>query len=166
MQSGRLHGVTRFVALLRAINVGTHGRIAMADMRARTEKLGYDDVATYIQTGNILLTTSDSAKKVTEALEKEFGTRAFVYTRAQLQKAADANPLRKKGWRSHLLFCDGKPKAPEVDGYRCAAAGKVLYYAFREADAGNRRSVPFEKLAGVAGTGRSAKVVDEILERL
>jgi len=138
----------------------------MAEMRARTEKLGYDDVATYIQTGNILLSTSDSAAKVTAALEKEFGTRAFVYTRAQLKKAADANPLRKPGWRSHLLFCDGKPKLPEVDGYRLAAAGKVLYYAFLEAQAGNRRSVPFEKLAGVAGTGRSAKVVDEIIERM
>ena len=158
--------MARYVALLRAINVGTHGRIAMAEMRERTEKLGYDDVATYIQTGNILLTTKDSATKVTKALEAEFGTRAFVYTRAQLQEAADANPLRKQGWRSHLLFCERAPKDVEVDGYRCATAGKVLYYAFKEADAGKRRSVPFEKLAGAAGTGRSAKVVDELLDKL
>jgi uncharacterized protein (DUF1697 family) len=139
----------------------------MAEMRARTEKLGYDDVATYIQTGNILLTTSDSAAKVTKALEDEFGTRAFVYTRAQLKKAADANPLRTPGWRSHLLFLEAEPKDPgEIAGYRVAVAGKVLYYAFAEKDAGNRRSVPFERLLGVQGTGRSAKVVDEILERL
>ena len=44
--------------------------------------------------------------------------------------------------------------------------GRVLYYAFPEAKAGKRRSIDFEKLAGVAGTARSAKVVDEILERL
>ena len=143
----------------------------MADMRARTEKLGYDDVATYIQTGNILLSTGDSAKQVTEALEKEFGTRAFVYTPKQLRAAADANPLREPGWRAHLLFCDGAPKTKPLeekgsDQYRFAAKGRVLYYAFPEELAGKRRSLDFERLAGVKGTGRSAKVVDEILERL
>ena len=166
--------MARYVALLRAINVGRQGaagRITMADMRERTEKLGYDDVATYIQTGNILLSTSDSAKKVTAALEDEFKTRAFVYTRRQLEQAASANPLRKRGWRAHLLFCDGAPKTKPLeekggDQYRFAAEGRVLYYAFPEELAGKRRSLDFEKLAGVAGTGRSAKVVDEILERL
>ena len=166
--------MARYVALLRAINVGRHGsagRITMADMRARTESLGYEDVATYIQTGNILLTTGDSAKKVTEALEAEFKTRAFVYTPKQLRAAADANPLRKHGWRSHLMFCDGKPATAALeekggDQYRFAAQGKVLYYAFPEQLAGNRRSLDFEKLAGVTGTGRSAKVVGELLDRL
>ena len=138
----------------------------MADLRARAEALGYDDVATHIQTGNLLLTTRDSAKAVTQALEAEFGTRVFVYTKPQLRKAAEANPLRREGWRSHLLFCEKAPKAVEAEGYECATAGKVLYYAFPEAAAGKRRNVPFEKLAGAAGTARSAKVVDEILERL
>ena len=156
----------RYVALLRAVNVGRHGRIAMADMRARTEALGFGDVATYIQTGNILLTTGESAKAVSDALEREFEARALVLTRAGLRKAADANPLREEGWRSHLLFCDRSPKVPDVEGYRCAATGRVLYYAFREADAGDRRSIPFERLAGVAGTARSAKVVDELVARL
>ena len=157
----------RYVALLRAINVGTHGRISMADLRARVESLGYEDVATYIQTGNVLLTTPDSAAKVTKALEAEFGTRAFVLTPAQLRKAAKDNPLRKRGWRSHLMFLEGRPKDPgEIDGYRVAVKGRVFYYACPEKDAGNRRSVPFERLLGVQGTGRSAKVVDEIIERL
>ena len=138
----------------------------MADMRARAEKLGYDDVETYIQTGNLFVTTKDSAKQVTAALEEEFVTRAFVHTKAQLRKAADANPLRRDGWRSHLLFCEKAPTPVDVDDYETAVAGRVLYYAFPEAAAGNRRNVPFEKLAGVAGTASSAKVVDEILERL
>jgi uncharacterized protein (DUF1697 family) len=157
----------RFVVLLRAINVGSHGRIAMADMRARVERLGYEDVSTYIQTGNVLLSTKDSAAAVTAALEKEFATRAFVLTPARLRKAAKDNPLRAKGWRSHLMFLEGAPKEPEaIEGYRFAVKGKVFYYAFAEKDAGRRRSVPFEKLLGVQGTGRSAKVVDEMIERL
>lgn len=157
---------TRLVAFLRAVNVGGTRVMRMADLRAQVEGLGYSDVATHIQSGNVLLTTKDSAKQVTEALEAELGTRAFVYTGAGLRRAAQANPLRREGWRSHLLFCERAPKTPEVEGYECAVAGRVLYYAFAEAAAGHRRSVPFEKLAGAAGTARSAKVVDAILERL
>ena len=157
--------MARYVALLRAVNVGGSSVMRMADLRARVEKLGYDDVETYIQSGNVLLTTTDSARKVTDALENELGTRAFVYTKSQLRRAAEANPLRREGWRSHLLFCERKPKPVEAEGYECAVVGKVLYYAFPEELAGKRRSVPFEKLAGAVGTGRSAKVVDEILER-
>ena len=163
--------MTRFVALLRAVNVGGSSVIKMADLRARTEALGYEDVQTYIQTGNVLLTTNDSAAQVTTAMEREFGTRVFVLTPAQLRKSAEANPLRRKGWRSHLLFCDGAPKTKALeekagDQYEFAAKGRVLYYAFPEALAGKRRSIDFERLAGVTGTGRSAKVVDEIVERL
>src|SRR4051794_24370794 len=127
----------RYAALLRAINVGGSSVMTMADLRARVEKLGYEDVGTYIQTGNVLLTTSDSAASIAAKLEGEVRTRAFVFTRAQLRKAAEANPLREPGWRSHLLFCDGRPKTAKLeekggDQYRFAATGKVLYYAFAE----------------------------------
>jgi uncharacterized protein (DUF1697 family) len=142
--------------------------MTMADLRSRCERLGLEDVSTYIQTGNVLLSSSDSAAKVTTALEEELGTRAFVLTPAQLRKAAKENPLREDGWRSHLLFLERAPKKPmpAVEGYRFAVKGRVLYYAFPEQDAGARRSIDFERLLGVAGTGRSAKVVDELLERL
>jgi uncharacterized protein (DUF1697 family) len=163
--------LARYVALLRAVNVGGKSVIKMADLRARVEALGYEDVSTYIQTGNVLLTAHDPAGQVGDTLGSEFGTRVFVLTPAQLRKAAEGNPLREKGWRSHLLFCDGRPKLGALeekggDQYRFAAKGKVLYFAFPDALAGKRRSLDFERLAGVVGTGRSAKVVDELLERL
>lgn len=143
----------------------------MADLRARTEALGYEDVETHIQTGNVMLTAKDGAAKVAAAMEQEFGTGVFVLTPRQLRAAADGNPLRRKDWRSHLLFCDGAPKTKALeeragDQYAFAAKGRVLYYAFPEALAGKRRSIDFERLAGVTGTGRSAKVVDEIVARV
>jgi uncharacterized protein (DUF1697 family) len=161
----------RYVALIRAINVGGSSVIKMADLRVRVEELGYDDVSTYIQTGNVLLTSSDSAAKITKALEQELKTRVFVLTAAQLRKAAKDDPLRRKGWRTHLMFCDGKPKLDLLeekggDQYRFAAKGKVLYFAFPEELAGKRRSLDFEKLAGVAATGRRATVIDALVERL
>ena len=49
--------VPRYVALLRSVNVAGHGRIAMSELRATFERLGYEDVTTYIQTGNVLFST-------------------------------------------------------------------------------------------------------------
>ena len=55
----------RYVALLRGVNVGGSGRMAMADLRACVEAAGYEDVATHIQTGNVLFRTPmRSAEKV------------------------------------------------------------------------------------------------------
>jgi uncharacterized protein DUF1697 len=44
-----------YAAFLRAINVGAHNRIRMAELRALAEGLGYGDVRTYLQTGNLVL---------------------------------------------------------------------------------------------------------------
>jgi len=146
----------------------------MADVRARCEALGLEEVSTYIQTGNVLFSASAPAAALTKRLEDEFGTRVFVLPPAALRKAAAANPLRRDGWRSHLLFCEKPPPEAALarvseragEQYRVAAKGRVVYYAFEEALAGTYRSIPFERLLGVAGTARSAKVVDAILERL
>lgn len=46
----------RYIALLRGINVGGHNKVRMADLKARFEELGFEDVSTYIQSGNVLFT--------------------------------------------------------------------------------------------------------------
>jgi uncharacterized protein (DUF1697 family) len=49
-----------YVALLRGINVGGRNRVAMADLRQLTEALGHTEVATYIQSGNVLFASPDT----------------------------------------------------------------------------------------------------------
>ncbi len=58
----------RYVALLRAINVGGSSLMKMADLRARCEALGLQDVSTYIQTGNVLFSSSEGAAAVSAEL--------------------------------------------------------------------------------------------------
>ena len=58
---GRLP-VPRYVALLRSVNVAGHGRIAMQQLRASFEALGYTGVTTYIQTGNVLFSTGSKSQ--------------------------------------------------------------------------------------------------------
>ena len=61
----------RYVALLKGINVGRSKRIAMSDLRALLTGLGYEDVATYLASGNALFTTSNLKPAVLLAAEIE-----------------------------------------------------------------------------------------------
>ncbi|MGH3574889.1 MAG: DUF1697 domain-containing protein, partial [Pseudonocardiaceae bacterium] len=58
------------VALLRGINVGGRNRVSMADLRALVTSLAHTDVATYIQSGNVLFTsTQTNTSAIAAALE-------------------------------------------------------------------------------------------------
>lgn len=77
--------VTRYVALLRGINVGPHRRVAMADLRALMAGLGYGDAQTLLQSGNAVFAAAGSPERVTRDLEQriadELGVKAEVVVR-------------------------------------------------------------------------------------
>ena len=80
----------RYVALLRGINVGGKNLIKMAALSACFEKHGFEDVVTYIQSGNVLFTSRKSARaKLTGRLEAvlaaTFGYQASVVVRTRKQ---------------------------------------------------------------------------------
>lgn len=89
----------RYVALLRAINLGATRRVPMARLRELLETAGFDDIATYLQSGNVVLTSTSPAATVAEAvssvLKREFGflVPTVVRTAEQLQKVVDADPI-------------------------------------------------------------------------
>lgn len=90
----------RQVALLRGINVGRAKRVAMADLRAVVEGLGYRDVRTLLNSGNVTFTVpgtdrADAAPRIEAAITKRLGvlTRVTVLTAAELAAAIDENPL-------------------------------------------------------------------------
>jgi uncharacterized protein (DUF1697 family) len=87
------------VALLRGINVGGRNKVAMADLRQVVTSLGHTDVATYIQSGNVVFTSpeNDTAKLAAD-LEREVGRRlgvrpgVVVLSREQLAQVIADNP--------------------------------------------------------------------------
>jgi len=90
------------IALLRGINVGKAKRVAMADLRALLEKLGYGDVRTLLNSGNIVYTVpaklrGDSAARIQKAIAEKLGvvSRVTVVTADELAAAAEKNPLRE-----------------------------------------------------------------------
>jgi uncharacterized protein (DUF1697 family) len=94
--------VDRRVALLRGINVGKTKRIAMADLRALVEGLGYTDVATLLNSGNVVFTVPASAKgDPASRIEKTIATKLGVATRVsvvdgvELAAIVDGHPFAK-----------------------------------------------------------------------
>jgi uncharacterized protein (DUF1697 family) len=89
---------TRYVALLRGINVGGRNPVAMSDLRETFEDAGYEAVSTYIQSGNVLFETS-APQRTLEAdieatLERRFGVPLVVVLRShrQLRKVVEQAP--------------------------------------------------------------------------
>jgi len=87
------------VALLRGINVGGGGKVPMAELRKIVAGLGHSEVATYIQTGNLIFTPSHDdpaalAAELETATADAFGVRtsAVVLSRSELSKVITANP--------------------------------------------------------------------------
>jgi uncharacterized protein (DUF1697 family) len=82
----------RYVALLRGINVGGKNPIRMAELKACFERHGFADVATYIQSGNVLCSARGSAAALTERIETmlsvEFDYDASVVLRSRTQMQA------------------------------------------------------------------------------
>ena len=88
------------VALIRGINVGKAKRVAMADLRVELEKIGFGDVRTLLNSGNVVFAVTakskgDPAARVEEVLEKRLRVPAkvVVLTAAELAEAVDGNPL-------------------------------------------------------------------------
>ncbi|HEV3021187.1 MAG TPA: DUF1697 domain-containing protein [Pirellulales bacterium] len=88
------------IALIRGINVGRAKRVAMADLRALVEDLGYGDVRTLLNSGNVVFTTGrpaagTAAARIEKALSTELGVsaRVTVIRAADLSAAIADNPL-------------------------------------------------------------------------
>jgi uncharacterized protein (DUF1697 family) len=134
--------MTRYVALLRGVNVGGVS-VKMADLAEVVRGLGYDDVKTVLASGNVLFTTSDAASaakgKLEAALRERFGYEAWVHVLAQekVRAIAEGYPFERTSDRHAYIVFILKPELleallaveldPAVD--RAARGDGVLYWS-------------------------------------
>jgi len=154
--------MARYVALLRGINVGGNNVIRMADLRACLEADGFDDVRTYIQSGNVVFTASGSVATLTTRLERAlsagFGYEATVAVRSarQFRAIVDAAPegfgVDRERYRSDVIFLmppltpsRAITDVPTREGVDRAWTGPGVLY--------------FDRLASRASQSRLAKIV-------
>lgn len=101
----------------------------MAELRAACESIGSTDVATYIQSGNVALTSALPAARLRDAIEKAVGTqlgvRAAVAVRsqAQMNRLVAANPFPDaEAGTVHVAFLTNKPTRRAIAALRAADA--------------------------------------------
>jgi len=91
--------VARSAILLRGINIGPNNRIPMAELRSLLTEDGFGDVATYLQSGNVVLSHAGppeaAARRCEGLIAERFGLqiRSVVRTHHELEAVVSANPL-------------------------------------------------------------------------
>ena len=116
--------MNRKIAILRGINVGGKRKILMADLKSLCEKLGWKNVNTYIQSGNLIFDSNKQNVELENVLEKvikeqfEFDVPVIVRSSKEFQTAIDKNQFYSKDAdinQLHLTFLKEKPTDENVE---------------------------------------------------
>jgi uncharacterized protein (DUF1697 family) len=106
-----------YIALLKGINVGGHKKVPMAELRDILTKVGFKDVKTYIQSGNIILKTSEKSNLIIETIIKnsildnfKFEVSVLVLTRQNLEHIFNSSPFSEdKNKESYFMMLHDIP---------------------------------------------------------
>jgi len=118
--------MTIYISILRGINVGGQKKIRMEDLKALYERLGFREVRTYIQSGNVIFNTSLNIKilslseKIEKAIEEEyhFHVPVIMRTADEMHQILSSNPfLNEEGinWEKlHVTFLNEIPQSTKA----------------------------------------------------
>ena len=162
-----------YVALLRAINVGGTGKLAMSDLKALCEEAGFTSVKTYIQSGNVVFASRLAEAKVKTALEKSLTAHmgkhhpAIVRNAAEMADVLKRNPFKKEAPNRVIVsFLEEKPPQGALDamvapgGERAHVSGREVFVFYGEGMAHSKLKLPI--LA--RGTGRNINTIAKLAE--
>lgn len=170
------------IALLRGVNVGAHNRVPMADLREHLSGLGYGDVRTLLQSGNVVLDADVAPERLAAELERELAERfdvrspVVVRTREQLAAIVALDPLRAVVEQDKLYqvsFLSAEPSRAAIEQLAAAdVAPERFVHVGREIYAwhpGGIHSSPLAKLLsdkrlGVVATARNWNTTVKLLE--
>jgi uncharacterized protein (DUF1697 family) len=158
----------KYVALLRAVNVGGTGKLPMAKLQAMCVDAGFTGVKTYIASGNVVFVSAAKPAKVKAELEARLLAYArkpvgvIVRTAAEMQGVLDANPFpNAAGNRTIAIFLDEPPPrdalahASGVKNEEMRLGGREIYVHYGEGMASSRLRIPAAK----SGTMRNMNTI-------
>jgi uncharacterized protein (DUF1697 family) len=173
-----------YIAMLRAVNLGPHNRMKMDQFRQSMEKLGFEQVQTYIQSGNAIFKTPQSSpialtKKLEEKILADFGLSISVVLRtsAEMGKVIGNNPfLKRRGidpTKLHITFLSQPPAEAGLkkiatrdtgpDEFRCSGS-EIYLYCPQGYGRTKLSNLALEKLLVVHGTTRNWNTVNKLYE--
>lgn len=176
--------MARYVALLRAVNLGKVGKIAMADLREVLASRSCVDVQTLLNSGNAVFgskmrTTAAVEKDLEAALAARLGleTEVFVRTPEEWAAIVDGNPFAEMATRdpSHLvvLVLRGEPQRAALRQLRASGPEEIevgegcLYITYPEGIGRSKLTAnPGWRTLGAVGTARNWNTVQKIARAL
>ena len=158
-----------YVALLRGVNVGGNKMVKMDALRATFEKLGYTNVRTVLQSGNVIF----DAKAKPRDLDAHIGTSVVLRTQAEIRKVMAANPFPREAEEDpgHLLVVFLSAPLPSDEPLRKVATaaekfvakGSEIYIHFGEGAGRSKLAQTLtEKKLGVVCTARNWNTVGKL----
>ena len=154
----------RYVALLRAVNVGGTGKLSMNDLRAMCVDAGFSRVETYIASGNVILESAADANAVKLELEARLAGHAgkplgvLVRTAAEMRAVLEANPFADRPAKFTIaIFLDGPPPADALanarglDSEETRLGAREIYVHYPEGMGRSKLVIP----AARSGTARN-----------
>ena len=178
------HAPTRRVALLRGINLGPSRSIPMARLREIAGGLGWTDVVTHLQSGNLLFRAEgpdvEVASALSAALRTEFGLAVEVVIRTgpQLCALVDAHPFAGGDPSRVLIACCDRPVgelaprrlaelAAGRERVQVAATGTDVYADFPDGQAASKLAAGMlAALRPATGTARNLRTMNRLVELL
>lgn len=171
-----------YVALLRGINVGAHKRIKMDALRQTFEALKFQEVKTYIQSGNVVFKTAKvPAEKLAQRIEKQilsdFGFAASVVCRTfdEMRDAIEKNPFVKipgiDPEKLHVSFLSAAPAAEGLAKLEkltvapersCCVEKEVYLYLPNGTAESTLMKTPLDRTLSIIATTRNWRTVNTL----
>ncbi len=171
------------ICLLRGVNLAGHKKVPMEVLRNLCTSLKHCDVQTYVQSGNVVFRTKESAplvvaRKLEKAIEQEFGFRSDVIVRtpSDLRDVIAKNPFAKRGGiepsKLVVTFLPKEPEREAQDVVRKIKAnpeeiyltGRELYVYYPDGMGRSKVSAVIDKALQKGGTARNWNTVTKLLE--
>jgi uncharacterized protein (DUF1697 family) len=177
--------LNRYVAWLHSVNLGSHNKVPMPWLREAAATAGFTQVATYLQSGNLVLSAAGTepgeiSQRIADLIKTERGLDIVVTvrTRAELARVVERNPMPEhvdEPAKLHVSFLTETPNAAAVaaldpDAFqpdRFIVDGREIYLWFPNG-AGRSKLASFSwlKRIGAAGTARNWRTVLAVLDLL
>ncbi len=172
-----------YVAFLRGINVGGHRKIKMADLKQVQESMGHWNVATLLQSGNIVFECSETDRpKLIQDIEKEYEKRLGLHTDVLVRNVAELGEIvrrcpfpltpNREPRFLHVVLLSELPSSDAVrnllmyDGPEEKQISEdAMYVYYTEGSGRSKFNLPFiEKTLAVRATSRNWNTVTKIVE--
>jgi uncharacterized protein (DUF1697 family) len=167
--------MTRYAGFLRAVNVGGTTKLPMAELRELCREIGFEEVQTYIASGNVVFSYAGGASKAEQELEAALSRRygksiaVFVRDRDEMDRIVADNPFSDKEPRLTMAFLLKSPPPKETlssltgrKGELVVLGNREIYVHYPDGSGRSKLKIP----AAMPGTSRNMNTLAALAKML